>query len=513
MEKAPSAQQVTRLLLGAAGLIVALVLGWNIGSSNFVPVVMVGAVVGGLGLWLFSGQYFWVITIASSFLLGTFPILGGAFTPFQLLIVIGVAKFVVEGIIFGRKRLQTGNRIDTLLICGFMGVLTLHGLHDRFGMRFLGSTVWGGRNYVNVYVGLAAFFIIQSVPISEKHWRKLPYLVLAVSGFDLFIAVVTTIFPSTIYRIYPFYSAVSLLGIEQIVSGESDVTGRVGAFGSFGFVLITLILASTSVRELFHPRNFYRLCLIFVGLVAVLFSGFRSWLLNVVLAFFAAAFRDLKFKMVLLIPLIVAILLGLSGINSYVYRFPKQVQRALSFVPGTWDVEMVRDAEGSNEFRERVWKLWVNEYFPKRPMLGRGFGFNAAWAQPSIYYNTATDYQQHVEVQNLHNGLFASLDTFGVVGTIFFAIWILRMLFRALQVPFARPGADATACRFVAIYLIVWILTYWFGAQTVGTFLPVQFALGGALLSLRDKTKRREGSRLPEQTVAMRQRAMGYATP
>ena len=85
-----------------------------------------------------------------------------------------------------------------------MGVLTLHALHDRFGMRFLGSNVWGGRSYVNVFVGFAAFAVIQSIPLNPRIWRKLPYFVLAVAGFDLVIALVTTIFPASIYAIYPF---------------------------------------------------------------------------------------------------------------------------------------------------------------------------------------------------------------------------------------------------------------------------------------------------------------------
>ncbi len=38
-----------------------------------------------------------------------------------------------------------------------MAIITVHGIQQRFGMRFLGSHVWGGRNYVNVYVGLIAF--------------------------------------------------------------------------------------------------------------------------------------------------------------------------------------------------------------------------------------------------------------------------------------------------------------------------------------------------------------------
>ena len=482
-------QQLKTILFCVLGLGLAILAGSYVGSADYRPLA-IGMLIGlGLAVWFATGRFFWVIAIASSFLLGTFPILGGAFTPFQILMAIGVAKFLIEDVILGRKRLRIGNRVDALLIAGFMGVLTLHAVHDRFGMRFLGSSVWGGRNYVNVYVGLAAFFIIQSIPMEARHWKKLPYLVLAVASFDLFIAIITTIFPSSIYAIYPFYSAVSALGIEQIVFGESNVTGRVGAFGVFGFILVILILATTSLRDLFHPKYLFRLVCLTVGFVSVLFSGFRSALVNVMIGFLAAGFRDLKFRLVVLLPLVAVILFGFSLINTHVFRLPKQVQRALSFVPGDWDREMVRDARGSNEFRSRVWTLWAQEYFPRQPFLGRGFGFNAEMAKPSIYHKTATDYQQTVEVQNLHNGLFATLDSFGIIGTIFFVIWVARIFIRTLKVSFNKTDPTGVTLRFVALYLGVWIVAYWFGAQTVGSFLPLQFALAGVLIRLQEAAR------------------------
>ena len=127
----------------------------------------------------------------------------------------GVAKFFIEDVVLRRTKINFGTRLDALLIVGFMGVLTWHGIHDRFGMKFLGSSVWGGRNYVNVYVGLAAFFVIQSIPMNPKLWAKLPYMVLAVNAFDLVIGVITAVFPASIYKIYPFYSAVSATGIQS----------------------------------------------------------------------------------------------------------------------------------------------------------------------------------------------------------------------------------------------------------------------------------------------------------
>jgi hypothetical protein len=477
-------QKFKALLLCAAGLAVAIFIGWNIGSANYLELILGAVVFGGIFITFFSGRFFWVLTIASSFLTGAFPILGGQFTPFEILMAVGVTKFLFEDIVLRRARFKLGNRFDLFLIAAFMGIITVHALHDRFGSRFLGSTVWGGHNYVAVYVGLAAYFVIQSIPMQSRVWAKLPYVVLAMTTFDLLIGVITTIFPSLIFKIYPFYSAVSVAGVEEVLAGES-LTGRVVSFANFGLIVILLVLASVSLRQIFNPKNLLRWIGLIAGFVAILFSGYRSDVLSAMVGFLAAGIRDLKYAVVALLPLLALVLFALSAVNSQLFHLPKQMQRGLAFLPGKWDTDMVKDAEASNEFRRRTWTLWAREYFPAHPWLGRGFGFRKEWAKPSAYDPKGIDYRATVEVQNIHNGLFAALDTFGIVGTICFVIWNLRILARAFRVSFRGTDVCGMALRFLALYLVVWIVSYWFGALHVGMFLPQELALAAVFLRLQ----------------------------
>src|SRR5262245_9703296 len=478
-------QQVKLLLICAATatLLVAIFIGAQIGGEHYSDLVL-GAFVLLAAITFLSGRFYWIVTIASSFLGGTFPILGGQFTPFQILAFIGIAKFILEDVVVKRTRLKMGPRFDVLLIVAFMAVLTWHGIHDGFGMRFLGSSVWGGRHYVNVFVGLVAFVVIQSVPMPSKLWSRLPYAILAVTSFDLIIGIITTIFPASIYKIYPFYSAVSMAGVEQIISGRSE-TGRIGAFGNFGFILILIVFSTVSLRSLLHPSNFGRLLLLGVGGLSVLYSGFRSIVLNSFLATFIAGIRDLKGRVVWLVVRLALFLAGISVINSTVVPLPRQIQRSLTFLPGRWDSEMLSDAADSNEFRKQVWTTWERQYFPKHPWLGRGFGFKSEWGQRSTYKSDPYDSVWTVETGNLHNGFLASLDSIGIVGTLFFVIWNLRLLVRTLQVPFRRDDPNGMVLRFIAVYLAVSIISYWFGAQDVGNFLSHQLVLAGVFLRLQ----------------------------
>src|SRR2546425_5279065 len=91
--------QLKALLLCGAGLLLAIFVGWNVGSENYVEVLLGTVIVVVACLALFSGPFYWVLAIASSFLGGTFPILRAAFTPFHILMALGVAKFLIGDVV------------------------------------------------------------------------------------------------------------------------------------------------------------------------------------------------------------------------------------------------------------------------------------------------------------------------------------------------------------------------------------------------------------------------------
>src|SRR5262249_51837979 len=132
-----------------------------------------------------------------------------------------------------------------------------------------------------------------------------------------------------------------------------------------------------------------------------------------------------------------------------------------------------------------VWTTWERQYFPEHPWFGRGFGFKSEWAQGSINKSDIYDSVRAVETGVIHNGFLASLDSMGIVGTLFFVIWNLRLLVRTLQVPFPRDGPNGLVFRFIALYLAVSIISYGIGAHGLGTFLSHELILAGVFLRLQ----------------------------
>src|SRR5262252_1778715 len=118
-------QQVKLLLICAATatLLIAVFIGAQIGGEDYADLVLGAVIVLLAAITFLSGRFYWILTIASLFLGGTFPILGGQFTPFQILALIGIAKFILEDVVVKRTRLKVGQHFDVLLIVAFMTVL------------------------------------------------------------------------------------------------------------------------------------------------------------------------------------------------------------------------------------------------------------------------------------------------------------------------------------------------------------------------------------------------------
>src|SRR5689334_24609470 len=88
------------LIASVIGLFLAVILAWQVGNGDYIFLALECASILVVVLAFFSGGFFWVLTIASSFLAGSFPILGGQFTPFHIFVVVGVIKFLIADVVF-----------------------------------------------------------------------------------------------------------------------------------------------------------------------------------------------------------------------------------------------------------------------------------------------------------------------------------------------------------------------------------------------------------------------------
>jgi hypothetical protein len=292
--------------------------------------------------------------------------------------------------------------------------------------------------------------------------------------------------PSTIHVIYPFYSAVSISGIEGV-----DETERLGALGNFGLPLVASVLSYTSFQKMLRPGSWWAAFLVITGVGLCIAGGYRSAVLNCGLILLAASLRDFKRFFWIPVTLFIGILLFLAVLHTQgLIKLPRQAQRALVFLPGDWgwSYDMINSAKGSDEFRFDMWTNWSQQYFVHAPFLGRGFGYPGYLVKQ--IEETANAYvkddrairEMLLITQELHNGFISSLDCIGIVGTSFLITWSFILIGRIIQI-LLRKDQDKQnpALRWVCLYLFMWTCSYWVGSLKLGVFLSNELALTAVL--------------------------------
>lgn len=483
----PSTLDTNRLSLLAVkigGIAFAAIIGLSIGSGFLQKSALIVTGVLALILWFYSYQSFLLLCVSALYLGGTNPSAPGGLRIFELMAVLAVARLALEQVVLRRRKLARGPNLDWYLILGFMAVIVWHAVTNRMGMKIFGSDVWGGRQYIGVFLGFALYVGFQTVHIDVKRWRWLPIAIV----IPTFLDAVLTVFRSYAPQINTIIAHIYDIGEDPEMQYNPMMMGaRLGALGAAGLMICLAVHSYRRVPSLFIPRP-STLAYLF-GFALVLAGSFRSTVVSAALIFIAAAVRDLRGRALFPIGAIVAGVMFLAIAHGNVIHLPEQVQRALTFVPGNWDSQVMVNSNSSDDFRLETWANWRERYFPKAPWFGRGFGFNpnelAMWQFAISDRNIR---EALLVTQEVHSGFYSSLDCVGVVGTVFLIAWSLVLMWRIAKFLLDKDRSiDSPALRWLGFYLLSWTLLYWVGALKLSQFLAVQFVLTSLFVRLQQE--------------------------
>jgi hypothetical protein len=157
---------------------------------------------------------------------------------------------------------------------------------------------------------------------------------------------------------------------------DAGATSRVYFLTSFGRNLSLWISSFKSpFKACLHPLWG---TLLLLSILAAAISGFRNAVAAVAMTYFVGICYRGGF-----IAIIISSLAGILGIALLAFvnilsPLPPNIQRSLSFLPGTWEDRYVRDAEGSSEWRFEIWReVLLTDRWIKNKWLGDGLGFSA----------------------------------------------------------------------------------------------------------------------------------------
>jgi len=471
-----SERTIINFLLWMGGLILGSYLALTAVEQNYWPLLLTGAAV------------IPILTLVVRDRLCAFPYLGsyvgGKFTfiPFGLAAAdVGsialILYFAINYVALRRKPISTG------LLCFFLPILIIFLIvlyHDHsFGLKALGSSLEGSRPGILILEACVAFLcgINISTP-SVSFFRKLPWWCFILASVSAIPYVISTNFPS----LTPYlYNISDNLDVDSYVSANSfsqhsDAIGRSGPQAAIGGTLMMCLLCYYPITTWWRPG---RWLLAFLGLACfalVLSSGYRNTLVTFVLTVVLCIWCYLSWRTLVLLPIFIIALFALSFNQDYhLIDLPLVAQRSLSVIPGdwNWDESVVNSADSSNDFRENIQKVYIQEYLYKSPWIGNGLSFNASkYAElNSLAEHDTPDHYYQAEVfitaKNFHTGWLSVYDIVGLIGSAAFVFLNLSMIWVSGRLVFGR-GADRQSSLFpLKAWMFVYSVTGFFGFFTL----------------------------------------------
>jgi hypothetical protein len=311
-------------------------------------------------------------------------------------------------------------------------------LSGSIGLRVLGSSVFGGRKYVNILASFVGFLALTIQGLPRKNAQT------DLKAFVLGPA--TSAISNVAYMLGPnFYFLFLLFPVEMAMSqAMADLSPQVGAIKRYsGFsnacdAIVMFSLLKWGFKGVLQPTKPWRMALIVAGFALGMTSGFRSAILVplvvLMVQFFAEGLHKTKYA------------LGFGGflaaalvfLAAFSESLPLSAQRAISFLPVRVDPVAAIDAKNSLAWRFAMWKVVLHEV-PQHLWMGKGYAIDPTdiyLAQESVKRGFQSDYELSVQTGDYHNGPLSVLVPFGVVGVvtlILFIVACIRALARNLK--------------------------------------------------------------------------------
>ena len=303
------------------------------------------------------------------------------------------------------------------------------------GIRAIGSSTYGGRNYIFILASIAGFFALSSQRINPQ---KAPLYTLLFFASTVTAVVSNLIFVAGPSLYFLYYLFPPMLAAGQAYS-EFSVTGstmtRVTGLALAAPALTYILLMRYGVQGVLKLSRAWRLVLYLALIFLGMMGGFRSTVIMSGLLFIILFYVERLYRTRLLVVLFLGGVIGVATLLPFVEKLPMSVQRSISFLPIEVDPRAAYDAQATTEWRLRLWRVLLPQV-PKYFWMGKGFGIDP------IDFNLLTEnvtrwasYETEVTIASgsYHNGpltLIIPLGIWGLAGFLWFAIAALRVMHR-----------------------------------------------------------------------------------
>lgn len=307
-------------------------------------------------------------------------------------------------------------------------------VRNPVGVNIFGGDTVGGKPYAIYVISLVAALFLAGirVPVRELGW----ILRISIIG-GILNAVVSII--GMISPVVGFYTGAQFVRADEVNyenMGKAVDTGaatRVGFLTNLGRNLSLWISCYISpIRACLHPLW---AVLVLLSLAAVMLGGFRNGVAAVGLTYLIGiAYRSGSSGVVVSAFGAIAGIVLLAIVN-LISPLPPNAQRALAFLPGTWEQRYKIDTADSNEWRFEIWReALTSERWIRNKWLGDGLGFSAEDFRKSFTLKNASAiggldlHREQVLINgDYHSGPVSTIRTIGYAGLLVLLLAQIRL--------------------------------------------------------------------------------------
>lgn len=441
-------------------------------GGNITPLVTLGGVAVVLLFVYGLGDRCWMIIPFCLPVEGNLNFIPFGFSIQELSIII-VYCYLILKMIFGQDvAWKLGPALLWIPLGGVLAVVAYHWIiSGDIGIKLLGGTGWGGRRYFKAALAASAVPLLASYPkLQWEDLRRVPLIYFLGSFVDIVPELLTTFVPVTAPLVWRFYSGVNLgeygASLQGNFSGEQGIS-RIGTLAKLGSAMGLATLCYFPPRTWLQPNCLWTIPALLLGGFLCALSGFRNTILRYALSLFGGLFATIRWRALILVPMVAsaALLVGLT--QGSVFQYPITVQRALSFLPGNWDLKAVAEAEGSSKWRHKITELFFAEYFTKAPLLGQGYHFDPNLAKQETEAFLAIAKRQaavgdeyaaernYIEMRMPHEGPVHILLVTGAVGATFFVAYCAALLIYSFGSVLRSPSRQINPMQVWSVALLL----------------------------------------------------------
>jgi hypothetical protein len=303
-----------------------------------------------------------------------------------------IAQFLVLGfsmILLLMRRLPFRLRFTELEWWGVLLALFVVQVYVRnpVGLYIFGGETVGAKPYVLFVITLVTSGLLAGLRVPPSELKTALRLSIFGGLINLGVSIIGRFVP-----VVGFWTGVNYYGGEKDYSDAGEMVDTGQATREYFLMILgknlSLWISSfkSPLMACFHPVWGF---LVLLSIAAATFSGFRNSVAIVGLTYFVGLCYRGGFISIVISTLMGILAVAVLAVVNATAPLPPNIQRALTFLPGTWEQRYVLDAESSTKWRVDIWKeVLLSDRWISHKFLGDGLGFTA---RELAYQGSVTD--------------------------------------------------------------------------------------------------------------------------